>query len=268
MKKVFCLILCLGFISIVSYGQSSASSLNIVGCWVNQWVTLNIRSDGSVKCGDNIGKWQLLDDRLILRWDDGKSDTHTIIKQTSNLMIIKYNGLQEVTYDRTECKLLEYKIGDRGPSGGWIFYDKGNSSDGWRYLEAASEDQADRVEWGCYEKSIPGAKGTAVGTGKSNTQAIIKSCGEAYIAARKCTAYRGGGKSDWFLPSKDELDLMYNNLYKKGVGGFAGYFYWSSSEGNADQAWLQLFSHGNQGFLNKNYDNRVRAVRAVRDFNN
>jgi len=161
-----------------------------------------------------------------------------------------------------------YKIGDRGPAGGWIFYDKGNSDGGWRYLEAAPVDQSTKAkaEWGCYKKSIPGAKDTDIGTGKSNTQAIVKSCGEAKIAAKLCTAYRGGGKSDWFLPSKDELNLMYKNLHVKGVGDFAGGIYWSSSEGDDYDAWYQLFYNGLQGtYGSKDDTSRVRAVRA---FNN
>ncbi len=155
-----------------------------------------------------------------------------------------------------------YKIGDKGPAGGRVFYDKGNSDDGWRYLEAAPVDQSVKSEWGCYEKSIPGAQGTAIGTGKSNTEAIVKSCGEAKIAAELCTAYRGGGKSDWFLPSKDELNRMYMNLYKNGVGGFVGTLYWSSSENDAGSAWGQNFYSGAQGDGNKDNTFRVRAVRA------
>jgi len=168
-------------------------------------------------------------------------------------------GKDETTAD---TKNNEYKIGDKGPAGGWVFYDKGNSKGGWRYLEAAPEDQSTPAEWGCYEKSIPGAKGTAIGTGKSNTEAIVKSCGEAKIAAKLCTAYRGGGKSDWFLPSKDELDLICKNLNLKGVGGFAASNYWSSSEFNGDDAWSQGFYTGYQYGHVKYGTGRVRAVRA------
>ena len=163
-----------------------------------------------------------------------------------------------------------YKIGDKGPAGGWVFYDKGNSDGGWRYLEAAPVDQSNEDgAWGCYRKSIPGAKGTAIGTGKSNTRAIVKSCGEAKIAAKLCTAYRGGGKSDWFLPSKDELDLMHKNLHVKGVGGFAGRYYWSSSEYDADDAWGQMFADGiDAGFQDGTGKYDTYWVRAVRAFNN
>ncbi len=164
-------------------------------------------------------------------------------------------GAQKKTYGRTD------KIGERGPAGGWIFYDKGNTSGGWRYLEAAPEDQG-RAEWGCYVSSIPGAQGTAIGTGKSNTRAIIEACGKSNTAAKKCTAYRGGGKSDWFLPSKDELDLMHVNLHKAGVGGFSDVFYWSSSELGDNYVWLQLFFNGIVIVSDKFDTKRVRAVRA------
>jgi hypothetical protein len=160
-----------------------------------------------------------------------------------------------------------YKIGDSGPAGGWIFYDKGKVSDGWRYLEAAPVDQSKEAVWGCYEISIPDAQGKAIGTGKSNTQAIVKSCSEANIAAKICTAYRGGEKSDWFLPSKDELNLMFLNLHKAGIGGFSDFYYWSSSEYSAAEAWnqtfKQAFSFANDYYFNKNNSEfRVRAIRA------
>ena len=156
-----------------------------------------------------------------------------------------------------------YKIGQRGPAGGWIFYDKGSYADGWRYLEAAPEDQSESAEWGLYAYSFPGAKGTAIGTGKIITQTIVSISAEAGIAARLCTAYRAGGKSDWFLPSKDELNLMYTNLKKNGVGGFSASAYWSSTEYNEYYAWNQYFDFGEQIGKNHKYDKiRVRAVRS------
>jgi hypothetical protein len=70
------------------------------------------------------------------------------------------------------------------------------------------------------------------------------------------------GYSDWFLPSKDELNLMYTNLKVTGFGGFTEYYYWSSSEPNASTAWVQVFSDGHQGSRGKSNGERVRAVRA------
>lgn len=170
----------------------------------------------------------------------------------SALIALRISSAQERTY----------KIGDRGPAGGWIFYDKGDSTGGWRYLEAAPDNLPGIVRWGCWGKSIPGAQGTAVGTGKSNTQAIIESC-EGYFAARLASAYDGGGKNDWFLPSKDELNAIYENLHKNGIGGLGGFRgYWSSSEYDARTAWGQGFLVGSQVHSTKELNVRVRAIRA------
>lgn len=164
-----------------------------------------------------------------------------------------------------DVKGNNYKIGDLGPAGGWIFYDKGDSSDGWRYLEAAPLDKGTEVVWGCNGKIIPGAQGKSIGTGKSNTQAIVKSCGEKKTAAKLCIDYRGGGKSDWFLPSIDELTAINENLYKKGIGGFATHSVpscWSSSECDANGAWTQSFIFHHEFYNNKYQERYVCAIRA------
>jgi len=125
----------------------------------------------------------------------------------------------------------QYRIGDRGPAGGIVFYDKGNNNDGWRYMEAASVD-LQNAEWGAYAKSVAGT-GTGIGSGKQNTELIIAALnqnGESGKAAQLCKAYTKGGYNDWFLPSRDELYLMYKNLKQNNLGGFqSGYYWWSSS---------------------------------------
>jgi hypothetical protein len=73
--------------------------------------------------------------------------------------------------------------------------------------------------------------------------------------------YAGGTKTDWFLPSLGEAMLMYANLRQVGVGGFASWFYWSSSEIVADAAWNQPFGMA-MGNTNKSDMNYVRPVRA------
>jgi hypothetical protein len=157
-----------------------------------------------------------------------------------------------------------YSLRDIGPAGGLIFYDKGSVSDGWRYLEAAPSDQSTSAEWGCYGTLISGADGTAVGTGEQNTIDIETGCTISDTAADICANLSLGGYSDWFLPSKDELNLMYQNLKLFGVGGFADLYYWSSSEYNANYAWNQDFLSGDQThpYPDKNNTFRVRAVRA------
>ena len=156
-----------------------------------------------------------------------------------------------------------YALCETGPAGGLIFYVKeGGYSDGWMYLEAAPSDQSASTEWGCEGVSIPGADGTAVGTGEQNTIDIEAECTTDGTAADICANLSLGGYSDWFLPSKDELNLMYTNLKVAGFGGFSGYYYWSSSEYNANDAWYQYFYFGSQNYYSKSNTSRVRAVRA------
>jgi len=152
-------------------------------------------------------------------------------------------------------------VGDTGPAGGIIFYDKGSVSDGWRYLEAAPNDQSAGIQW--YNGNYIDIKtGTAVGTGRANTEAIIAAQGSGSYAATLCKNLRIGGFSDWFLPSKDELNLMYTNLKKVGLGGFGESCLWSSSQYNFSFAWEQSFSDGYQGGIIKFYKYAVRVVRA------
>jgi len=164
-----------------------------------------------------------------------------------------------------------YALHDIGPAEGYIFYDKGYYSSGWRYLEAApvSTEWTDK-QWGSgaasYNGTLIGGTETDIGTGQSNTTKIatyLNSQGETGYAAQLCDALVYGGYSDWFLPSKDELNLMYTNLKVYGVGGFVNDWYWSSSEGDANYAWIQSFQSGIPSTFNKeSFLARIRAVRA------
>ena len=160
-----------------------------------------------------------------------------------------------------------YTIGDTGPAGGIIFYDAGVELNGWRYLEAALIDF--NAQWGPYGMNIPGT-GLSIGDGKQNTQLIVAELnllGETGQAAQLCTNLNSGGYNDWFLPSRDELNLLYTNLHKKGLGNFNNSydpFYWSSSQYqyNTVSAWYQAFSDGSQEYMYKDFAILVRAVRA------
>ena len=157
----------------------------------------------------------------------------------------------------------EYNIGDTGPAGGLIFYVNPNyANDGWRYLEAAPSDQSTEIQWCDGSDVATGALSTAVGTGQANTQTIVNIQGAGSYAAKLCNDLTQGGYSDWFLPSKDELNEMFENLCLKGLGGFAESNYWSSSGGNGVCAWYQCFGDGFQGSYSKYCIPRVRAARA------
>jgi hypothetical protein len=166
-----------------------------------------------------------------------------------------------------------YRVGDTGPAGGLIFYDKGNNSGGWRYLEAApASTEGKDLQWSVSFFDT-GAKGAEVGNGKLNTQNIMDASVQAAVlaaAARYCDRLQYGGYDDWYLPSKNELGLMYMNLKVDGLGGFGAGWYWSSTEASTNGAWAQQFSDGSQSSGGSQYRDGYKAatysVRACRQF--
>ncbi|NTW31337.1 MAG: DUF1566 domain-containing protein [Bacteroidetes bacterium] len=127
-------------------------------------------------------------------------------------------------------------------------------------LIAKSSDESTYLPWGCVSTTISGADGIALGTGSQNTTDIMNGCATAGIAARVCRSYSGGGYSDWYLPSKDELNKLYLNNVS--IGGFNTEYYWSSSENSNTSAWNQGFSSGYQNqWGGKDGNSYVRCVR-------
>ena len=133
-------------------------------------------------------------------------------------------------------------------------------------LIAATVDQSTGygIKWNNGSNSAIGigARGTAIGTGLSNTNTIITSQGatSTNYAAGLARAYTGGGYTDWYLPSQDELNKLYLN--KTAIGGFATNYYWSSTEFASYGAWSQGFGSGLQGANGKSVTSYVRAIRA------
>jgi DUF1680 family protein len=164
-----------------------------------------------------------------------------------------------------------YAIGDAGPAGGFIFYDNPNhAADGWRYLEAAPFDQSAGAKWGCFRRLIDGARGTAIGTGKQNTADMLAACAEPGSAAQLCATLSLNGVGGWFLPSRDELVLMYRNLKAAGTGGFRdegladNVSYWASSQQTADMSvHIDFADLGRVHGDDKDFPRRVRAIRAI-----
>ena len=66
----------------------------------------------------------------------------------------------------------------------------------------------------------------------------------------------------WRLPSKEELNAMYEQLHKQGKGNFKNEWYWSSSQNDSGGAWVVYFDPGNVGNYGKGLNYQVRAVRA------
>lgn len=144
----------------------------------------------------------------------------------------QFNSLDDIfgiltSFANDAVEGLSLKIGDIGPGGGLVFYIEGTRA------------------WECSEV-----------LGSSNWEG----------AKSLCSKYRGGGYSDWYLPSEDELNLVYINLRRTGkISG--NDLFWSSSEINDNRAWSQRFSDGNQYNDYGNSKNSANSVRAVRAFN-
>ena len=125
---------------------------------------------------------------------------------------------------------------------------------------AAPSDQSTGIQWYNGSFTATGATATALGTGNANTNTIVTNQGSGSYAAQLCADLVLGGYSDWYLPSKDELNKLYQN--RVAVGGFASAYYWSSTESSSGNAWLQYFVNGAQYNPNKIDSRRVRAIRA------
>jgi hypothetical protein len=155
-------------------------------------------------------------------------------------------------------------IGDSYAGGtiGYIFQsgDPGYVNGETHGLIVASSIQSSSVAWYNGSYTTTGATATQLGTGNANTNTIVASLGAGTYAAKLCDDLVSGGYSDWYLPSRDELNKL--NANKNLIGGFPSGGYWSSSETSANNAWKQSFQSDNQNNYSKDYLGYVRAVRS------
>jgi hypothetical protein len=92
---------------------------------------------------------------------------------------------------------------------------------------------------------------TGYGTGNANTDLIVSIMGPGDYAAALCSTEKTKGYTDWYLPSKDELNKVYLARDKISSLPLEGYF-WTSSEAGNSTAWIQSFDTGVQSTYDKN----------------
>ena len=178
-----------------------------------------------------------------------------------SLLLISYSSLAQ-----EGC----LQIGDEH-QGGIIFYIDETGEHG---LLAAPGDLPELYIFGCLGNTNPIADKSEIGAGESNTLAILNYCNEENIAARACYNLTLNGYSDWFLPSINELELLY--LHRNTVGGFdssEASVYISSTEAQPAPAYYRnwIFEFSNPQSISytrklvSQKDNKFK-VRAIRKF--
>ena len=213
--------------------------------------------------------------------DSNHTETRTIpIDTTAHDWQWILTGDTEETQTCTRCSATNgtrpksYSIGDTGPGGGKIFYvsetgftlymnETDTTGTTAHYLEAAPNDISGTLAWASSGYTYTDIAGTeeAIGTGRKNTALILKTDADA-PAAKACFTYSNNGRTDWFLPSKDEINALYTN--RNIVGNMALNWYWSSSQYSYFITWDINFSNGSWDIRYK--ENAELPVRAIRAF--
>ncbi|MBU0489429.1 MAG: hypothetical protein KKA07_04355 [Bacteroidetes bacterium] len=232
------------------YYGGGYSSLGNLGYW---WSTTEFDATESFRWGLGYG------DVIVSHDESIKTGAYSIRCLREPLSVQQRLDLGETPKQIFDSGIPLDSLYGKTWQGGLIFYLNTTTGEG---MVAAPSDQSTSAEWGCYGTEISGADGTAIGAGAQNTIDIDAECTTTGIAADLCANASIGIYSDWFLPSKDELNAMYTNLHQKGVGGFAGADYWSSSEDGVDTAWRQNYYNGFQSSGDKVLTVHVRCFRS------
>ena len=185
----------------------------------------------------------------------------------NNTIVINENTQQTDTLTSLANAEGIYQVGDIGPAKGIVFYDKGLFSNGWQYLEGAPLETEISAQWGAYGYDVAGTS-LVIGSGKRNTELILsklEELGETSKAAQICSSLNFEDFSDWFFPSRDEMNEMhsYSRIYSNNSLKISSKYYWSSSQRSINQAWTHTSTTSfHEQEINKNYINLVRAIRS------
>lgn len=176
-----------------------------------------------------------------------------------------------ISYGKQLSFTTEYQVGEKGPAGGVIFYDKISKDNGWRYLETTYTDVDLIGPAGC-NLTVEINTDSAIGFGLENTAKIIELCNETLIGARLAKSYKLNDFTDWFLPSYFELKKIHeSNLGQSPTKALLTfwdpnnkYFYLTSTQkGTAGTSMILIESNYQiiNGDNGRKANNKVRPVR-------
>lgn len=203
-----------------------------------------------------------------------------------NFNVVFQEGIIQLTSDTNNYTLKKYcefmdeiEVGQQTPLGGIVAYDKESYGNGWRYIETYTEDLASE-EWGCLSGDITFAVSEEIGKGYMNSASIGNFhldlddyqnnptvCNEennGTVTALKALLFGQdeGAHFDWFLPSIEELQTLYDNLHLEGLGNFENAIYWSSTQSSESHAMAIDFSTGEIVEIPKNSSGiKTRMIR-------
>ena len=148
-----------------------------------------------------------------------------------------------------------YQVGDMGPGGGIVFhvYDQGRHG-----LEVSRHNLANAASWSGNKELVTSAIRDGINGGLWNTERIVIAQGDGHYAAQLAADYEGGGYGDWYLPSAEEMNLLY---WVQFIDHSLDLEYWTSTEIDRDLAYIQSMFGGELRPRQKYADYPVRAIR-------
>lgn len=200
---------------------------------------------------------------------DPAGGTNYTITGTSQLLSVPYALYAANAGTATGGGNFTHYIGEEY-GGGVIFHLWKDNAGVEHGLIVALYDQSISQAWSNVTSAEIGTSAQSSWDGLSNSNSIVGQAGHTSSAAKLCLDLVSGGQSDWYLPSIQELNMLWNNYYTvtralsqiSGATQLYNNVYWSSSESYDYNAWCFSFNYGSATNCSKNLTGCVRAVRA------